>query len=485
MERKSAWPLRLAYLYLALPVAIFFAAWLRWYFALPLLALLGWGLIKAMIDAPAVWLPEKGRTTLATGLVCTAVILVAVILSGIGGFMFQNSDHYWRNAIFDTLVEYDWPVLDVNASGHPVMLVYYIGFWLPAALVGKAFGAAAGYTFMALWAAIGVGIVWSLICAKLKRFSVIPLVLFFSFSGLDIVLLLIKGVEVTWTSHLEWTLENFQYSSFTTQLFWVFNQAIPAWILTMALLLQDRNRHMVFLLSLAMINCTLPFVGMLPIAVTLAFTRRYPQAEKGKARWRCWLKDTFSVTNVLCGGLVGIAGFLYVASNSRASSGASGSGPIGFVWQNYESFERFIVRFGAFLLFEVLLYFFLVFKYEKNRPLFWVAGVSLCLIPLVMVGIGNDFCMRASIPALMVLYLMVAQSLEKAYNNRDYKILIPLLVCLIIGASTPAHEVGRSLSQTAKGNVSAGSFRLMQSQTDQNFVAEAEDSLFYRYFIRR
>lgn len=486
MERKSAWPLRLAYLYLALPVAIFFAAWLRWYFALPLLALLGWGLVKAMIDAPAVWRPEKGGRTFFIGLTCAAVIVVAVTLSGVGGFMFQNSDHYWRNAIFDTLLEYDWPVLDVNAAGRPVMLVYYIGFWLPAALVGKAFGSVAGYTFQAIWTVAGVGIAWLLICAKLKRHSVVPLVLFFCFSGLDIVILLLKGVPVTWTTHLEWGLDHFQFSSFTTQLFWVFNQAVPAWVLTLCLLLQEKNGHMVFLLSLAMINCTLPFVGMLPIAATLALTRRYGRA-RGKARLIAWLKDTFTPINLLCGGAVGIAGFLYVASNSRATAGgeAQSSGPVGLVWQSFDSFWAFLVRYGVFLLFEVLLYFFLVFKYEKREPLFWVAGVSLCVIPLFSVGISNDFCMRASIPALLVLYLMVAKSVELSYNKKENRILIPLLICLVIGATTPAHEVGRSIAQTARGNVWAGTFPLMQSEHDQNFVAEAEDSLFYRYIVKR
>ena len=487
MEHNSAWPLRLAYLYLALPVAIFFAGWLRWYFAAPLLALLAWGLIRAMMDAPAVWLPEKGKKALFTFFACTAIILVAVVLSGVGGFMFQNRDHYWRNAIFDALLKYDWPVMDVNSAGKPVMLVYYIGFWLPAALVGKAFGAVAGYIFMALWAAIGVGIVWSLICAKLKCHSVMPLILFFCFSGLDLVILLLKGVPLTWTTHLEWTLDQLQYSSFTTQLFWVFNQALPAWVMTMALLLEDKNRHMVFLLSLALINCTLPFAGMLPIAATVALTRPYGD-KKGAARWRAWFKDTFTWSNVLCGGVIGIVGALYVTSNSRASSTGDstvGTGPIAFVWQRYDSFFGFLVRFGVFLLFEVLLYFLLTYKYERKKPLFWVSLGSLCVIPLIVVGTSNDFCMRASIPALMILYLMVAESLEMAYNNKDYKILIPLLLCLVIGASTPAHEVIRSVSETAKGNTWAGSFPLMKSETDQNFVAEVEDSLFYRYIARR
>lgn len=35
-------------------------------------------------------------------------------------------------------------------------LIYYIGYWLPAAVVGKVFGLTAGYYFQYVWAIIGI-----------------------------------------------------------------------------------------------------------------------------------------------------------------------------------------------------------------------------------------------------------------------------------------------------------------------------------------
>ena len=99
-------------------------------------------------------------------------------------------DHWWRNQTFQILVEYDWPVTKqvmMEDGVHTRGLIYYIGFWLPAACVGKLFGLTAGYCFQLLWAALGVGLVYYYICAYLKRLSVWPLFGLILFSGLDIL----------------------------------------------------------------------------------------------------------------------------------------------------------------------------------------------------------------------------------------------------------------------------------------------------------
>lgn len=490
MERTSRLTAQLAYIYLSLPFAIFALGWMRWYIAVPLTALLILGLVRAILDAPALWQPQRGRTTLWKATIMLAIIFFMVYLSGIGRFCYQNSDHLWRNALFDTLVGYDWPVYEVNRAGQTVSLVYYIGFWMPSAIVGKIFGATVGYLFMALWAVIGIALFWSLVCSKLKKFAVWPLLLFFAFSGLDLAVHFFLGEDVSaigYTAHLEWGLRTFQFSSFTTQLFWVFNQAIPAWILTMLILLQKNNRNIVFLLSLALFNCTLPFVGMLPIAAVLVFSRRYEGAHTRRAWWKCWFRDTFTVSNVLCGGSVGILSFLYVMSNSRStdSGSAVSDGAFGFVGQAYNHYEVFLISYLLFLACEALIYFFLIAKYQKYSRMFWTAGISLAVIPLITMGIGFDFCMRAAIPSLLLLYLMVEQTLETAYRKKDYRILVPLALCLLIGARTPVNEVVRSVSETAKGHTWAGTFQLMKSETDQNFVAEVDGSFFYRYIAKR
>ena len=49
---------------------------------------------------------------------------------------------------------------------------------------------------------------------------------------MDVLGYYMTGIDmktVLQTTYLEWWTD-FQFSGFTTQLFWVFNQAIPAWV---------------------------------------------------------------------------------------------------------------------------------------------------------------------------------------------------------------------------------------------------------------
>lgn len=91
------------------------------------------------------------------------ILLLWVLWAGVGGFTWQNYwDHKFRNAVFMDLVGSAWPA----QSGEKI-LSYYLGFWLPSALVGKIFGVTAGYAAQVLWAYIGLCMVYLLICDRM------------------------------------------------------------------------------------------------------------------------------------------------------------------------------------------------------------------------------------------------------------------------------------------------------------------------------
>ena len=72
-------------------------------------------------------------------------LLIWVILSGIGSFLYQNSDFTHRNPIYHDLCNYNWPVLyNLSQSSVHAALSYYFSWWLPPALIAKIF--ALGYT---------------------------------------------------------------------------------------------------------------------------------------------------------------------------------------------------------------------------------------------------------------------------------------------------------------------------------------------------
>lgn len=83
-----------------------------------------------------------------------------------------------------------WPVTatftsDTGTDGRG--MVYYIGFWLPAAAIGKFFGIAAGYVAQYVWAVFGICVFYALICLWRKKVMVWPLFVIVFFSGLDVV----------------------------------------------------------------------------------------------------------------------------------------------------------------------------------------------------------------------------------------------------------------------------------------------------------
>ena len=122
-----------------------------------------------------IWMPAFNKEIFFQLLPIIVILILWVYFSGIGGFVFQNKDHWWRNETFNLLVQEDWPVIvKMNMKGtmQPRALIYYIGFWLPSAVVGKLFGLNAGYAFQALWAVLGLFIIYYLISERLGSFSI-------------------------------------------------------------------------------------------------------------------------------------------------------------------------------------------------------------------------------------------------------------------------------------------------------------------------
>ena len=182
--------------------------------------------------------PEKHSDKIMLLVIVGLIVLWAYFFS-VGGFVWQNEDHNWRNRIFELLVTEKWPVVmdatDIyTGETRSAVMTYYLGFWLPAAVVGKLFGLKAGFAFQLIWLILGLLLVFELLSVFLKKYSLKYLVIFVLFSGLDIAgLFFTTGTPGTipFPDHIERWSGAFQYSSNTTLLFWVFNQAIYAWII--------------------------------------------------------------------------------------------------------------------------------------------------------------------------------------------------------------------------------------------------------------
>lgn len=472
--------LKISYIYVGLPMFLFFTFWCKWYVAIIGDSLMIYAYYNLLRDAQGYWKPQKDLNCIKVFVSALLIILFWVFLSGIGGFTYQNTDQPYRNTIFEILVNYDWPVtkqITMDNRFEIRGLDYYIGFWLPCAALGKILGLRAGVILLYLWTVLGIFCFFYLTCLLRKKCSLWPLLLFIFFSGLDIVGLLVKNgnfAGITLQSHIEWWVGRYQFSSFTTQLFWVFNQAIPAWIIVMLLLIQKNNRQMIFLLSLAMLSSTFPFVGMIPF--TIYFLLKNTTGIKDVKQWiKKFAKDTFTVENVLAAGVIAFTCLFYLTANSSVEynnmissqnetqisenvEGAetqfetSASDYVGNemneILYKQEKMGAFLLIKILFLFFEVGIYILIIYKFNEDKIVLILALITSVLCLEITVGYGIDFCMRASIPLLVIMYVCSIFAIDNMVVQKKKFYLLCFLLIFTIGAFTPLFEMNRSIQKT-------------------------------------
>ena len=436
---------RATYIYLALPLFIFFASWFNYaaagVFSL-LLALAFYKTYTATKDNMPEW-----RLKRRFMLFLFSVAALWCFLAGIGYFYYQSFDYHFRNAVFRDLINYPWPVFYERAD---TPLVYYMAFWLVPATLGKLFAPLLqnaywnfylANIFLYVYAVVGVALIFAQLAAAVrtenfKKLTAAVLIFVF-FSGLDVIgMAFFRVQEQPFAYHFEWWATFIQYSSFTTGMFWVFNQFIPIALITL-LLYNERNiRHFGFLIALALFFSPYPTasIGIFAVAyAVLAFIRANDKA-------RFLSEEIFSVPNIISVFWLLPPIILYFITNSE------GMDKLWYVF-DYTTPGRLAV----FMLLEFLLPVAILLPRYRKHLFFATAAILLCLIPFFRVDEQNNFCMRSSIPPLIMLAVYVIRFLfeNSAAKTRLFS-RIALILLLLIGAATPLAEFYRGLHYVIK-----------------------------------
>lgn len=451
----------IAYFYLVLPTVMFLFGWLKTPYAIILVISLLLSMYVTVRDFEQVEFFKDYypliRNAGAKTLMIVFVVLLWVGFSGIGGFAFQNSDFTLRNAVFRDLISFHWPVIYsytnqqgfVPYSGHEGGLVYYLSYWLPAALVGKFFGWHIANVALYVWTVIGVLLTLYLLFRYLKKSPIILTIILIFWSGLDIVGTLLKGHFPALGEHIEWWAGLYQYSSNTTTLFWVFNQTIPVWVIIMLMMNQKNTKSILFTYALAFPFAPFPCIGLAPFVFTYMFFGPMshddiPRFSRLKSIVFSNLKQTINVRNFVVAPLIIIVFFLYYTSN-HGNLGSSGISSL----SGENGAAKALIRYFAFILLEFGVYSLLIIKYFRRNPWFIIAIISLILIPNYHAGVSNDFVMRSSIPALIILMIYVSTFLFQEVKTRtSNRAKIFLVISLFLGAITPVQEISRSIEMT-------------------------------------
>lgn len=453
------WLKTAGYTYLALPNIIFLFGWLRQELAIPAVCVVTYGLYCAMRNENENWDFELNKSNLRIIILSILALTIWVFLSGIGAFSFQNGDHLYRNAVLKDMVDCYWPVLynvqrpvvENSGTSQVFLMNYYFGFWLPAALLGKIFGVTFAFKLLFFWSLGGVLLSAYFIARYLRKFTILIVLALILFGGLSRIagtpLLFWRFPELTNPTLFWWPYG--EYSCITGQLFWVFNQSIPAWLATALMLNQKDGRNVVFLVVLCLIQAPLPAIGLIPIGAYYAF-KVNPQVPGGVSICN-YLKHKLLEWCSFQNTAASIAVLIFVGLFFKTNTAGSNIGLTEII-----SVPNLIVT----MLFEFAVFWALIWnKGNCRRPLYYIILVALLVIPFIRVGLGIDFMWKASIPPLFVLTVYVVEFLMNFRRQGTSKLqqarYLLLCACLVIGAIVPLFTViGRSVYMTAPQYIS-------------------------------
>ncbi len=474
----ARWLLAASCLYLGFPLLVFFAAWLKWWVAVPAVA--------AVVAASAGVLLLEGRRppgapdapggpAMQWHQLALLVLLALAFssLSGMGGYGLQEGDYFKHNAVLKALIQKPWPVY-VQSDRGLFPLVYYTAWYLPAALVGKAAGWSAAHHFLFAWSVAGVVLSMLWFCVVAGRVHLLVILVFLIFSGPDVVgaaAMKLLGYRygppppppvpdqlgIDWHGWRWWNWENrwwagpytWNYCSNMELLFWVPQQALGSWIATgMALLAFSRGDGRARRWSLvppALVSLWSPLVtvGLLPfVAVDLLDSIR--RFGRGALRaWAAW-------PNVLACCVLGLLALYFAARGGPLPFTTDPTAELRFFGFDDWPLAEYLWRLGLFLLLDVgVLVLAIVYVRPPAGPrcrlLLATAVLSLVLLALFRYGMNNDLGMRVSMPGLLVLAVFLAKAALDAKAARLRK--AALFGLLAIAATNPVAEVYRHLCE--------------------------------------
>lgn len=366
-------------------------------------------------------------------------VLAAVIYSGIGGFALQMRDYEKHNAVLRDLIEYSWPTgYASDRPNDPGVFAYYIGYYLPAAVAGKAGGFRVAEWFQYLWSCVGVWLSIALFMRLVGKTSIVTAFAFLFFGGLDVVGQLLShrwlgslGTGDFWIFHQISKDESLAkmflvYLSHYVQLQWVPHNCIGAWIASGLFLSKlgrsEWDKHAPVIGAVMLLWSPFVALGLLPFAVLHVLARLRDQGWHAVGHLLGW--------EFVLGSAIGLIVLLFLLSNNGT--------PHGFLWEFQDLRAGWLlllcfyaIEFGAYL--PVL---FLLRKTlsKSERCVLGVAVAVLVLLPLYHLGFANDFVNKTGIPALFVLAVSLFRVVLRGLHlPRLRRVAITLVAVLAIG----------------------------------------------------
>ncbi len=467
------WLTRASLAYLGLPVLLFLLLWLKPGFGFPAAVLSAVGLVGLFRAALSEGIPDR-RLILGT----LAVAVAAALISGAGGVGLQNWDYDKHNAVLHDLISRPVPIryADVGDPALAGPLVYYMGWYMPAAVVGRALGWEAANAALFVWTALGLWLALLWFARLAGGRGPWPALFLLFFSGMDAVGAVLQRQNPIRMSNLEfhnWSGLG-QYTHNLALVTWVPHHALAMWLATGLLLLALRQRPLLPAATAAWILTPFwtpwVFVGLTPVVV-LAWANRNDDRE----RLTVLRPSSFVLLSSTALPFV----LTYLASNR-------GNVVHGWAW-TFSTRLTFLRYYAGFALVEFALVAWLTWRLLRpqgtDRWLLGGAIAALAVLPVYRVGISGDLMMRASLPYLFILAIYAFRALAASEGKWRWA----LAGVLALGALSPLHEAGYALAHYRLGPPPAETVRPLPFMDGRNYAKQFigdPNKLFWRRFAR-
>jgi hypothetical protein len=495
--------LRVSLLFLSLPYFFFAIGWLSWPLAIVFLSVFLWALTRVLSVAGVLFVgnaysaPDKSSAISSAaetisvgwqGLLGFLILILWVHLSGAGGQGFQSVDYIAHNGRLKELIDYAWPL----RYGDGRTLTFYVGYYLPAAAVGKYAGFSAAYAFMYFWTLCGVSLAWRWLCELTEvKWVAGAAVLLVLFSGWDAVVYLYQ-TRAAW-GHADYSLLSPMhflidlwagellhfnigaYLSNTFQLYYAPHQIIAGWIIAAMLLhFHQRNQWKVmgFVYGLYALWAPLLLLAVLPLMLLL-----YVSASR--LQWR----SAWSAENMLGGGFIAVVfGVFYLSGNALTN-------PSGWLWRMIDVSVHWPVvllmqwlSWGIYVL--LLLPGILLIEPAQRRG-FLPLVMALAFLPLYWYGEWADLMCRGSAPLMFLLLVFIVRVANLMCQQQRVAYACVLILMLIPGSVSALRHMDQSLKYYPDKQQRLPEFflRSIDSPTASEYVG-SEQTFFFRYLAK-
>lgn len=502
MKNKDSILCNVCLLYLLIPLLIFFCFWVNFYIGI-ILSLLILNRTNNIFYANVDY--ERNSNILFFMI----PILCFLFITGHGGFISASGiDIPWRNAIYQDLIKYPWPVIYEYSDS---ALVYYITYWLVPAGISYLFdlGETGSYIVLFAWTYLGLTLFFLLICdyLKVKKNQMVVVCLIFLFwSGMNILGMLPKSIFAKTAFQIDaynwfntWLFAGGEYNGYPLNYFIrttfdavsnVYNQFIPVGIGTLLFLkFKDKIEYYAVIGLLVLPYSPLGFIGLLGLMLGM-FAYQYKDIISDNG-YKYLAKKVFSLPNICASVTILPVFYFYFTANLMAGN------------EKYSIFyvplhEYGLMRVGLLLLYYLVyfgIYYFLIYENNKKNPLFWISGVLLLIFPFFRVGAGPDLNMNASMAPFIVVMLLVMKEILLAWDQKCfYGKQLFLIIALSIAMLTPLMQITNSLRccyLEGKRAVLLDPHNINATLSDktvknfENFLSDQyQDSVFYKYLAK-